>query len=284
MPYSAALIGTRLGPIDWTATKRRVLAFRAVLAPDDAGGLDDAAGPLEALPMQVISPEWLLALMARDLPGQTLSPEEQRRGVHVSQDSRFLGPIRAGETLSVGGQVVGVRASRAGAVLTTRYETYGDDGLLAVTTSVSILRGVTVEGADHPEPEPEAWPAFGAAGEPQAIPTARGFPHLYSECAEIWNPIHTERAVALAAGLDDILIHGTALWALAGLALTPPGERLTRLAARFQSPAWAGEAVTLRAGETADSQTPFQLTAPDGRILCEGFAEVLAHSAVSDVE
>ncbi|MCE3290786.1 MAG: hypothetical protein K0R83_2798, partial [Caulobacter sp.] len=35
MPYNGKLIGTRLGPIDWPATPRRILAFRAVLAPDD---------------------------------------------------------------------------------------------------------------------------------------------------------------------------------------------------------------------------------------------------------
>ena len=27
---------------------------------------------------------------------------------------------------------------------------------------------------------------------------------MYTECARIWNPIHTDRAVALAAGLPDI--------------------------------------------------------------------------------
>lgn len=274
MPYNSALVGTSLGPVAWPATTRRVLAFRAVLAPEDAAGLDDAAGPLEALPMQVVSPEWLLALMARDLPGQTLTPGEQRRGVHVSQDSRFLAPIRAGDTLQVQGRIVGLRASRAGAVITTRYQTRVDEALAAVSTSVSILRGVAVSGPEHPPPAEPAWPIFAAAGAPAPILTPRGFPHLYSECAEIWNPIHTERAVALAAGLDDILIHGTALWALAGLALTPARGRLSRLAARFRSPAWAGEAMALQTGGPVEGQTPFQLTAPDGRLLCEGFAEM----------
>ena len=49
-----------------------------------------------------------------------------------------------------------------------------------------------------------------------AVPIAREMPHAYTECASIWNPIHTERAVALGAGLPDIILHGTATWALAG--------------------------------------------------------------------
>lgn len=272
MPYNGDLFGTRLGPIEWPATTRRVLAFRAVLS-DDAAGLDDAAGPLEALPMQIVSPEWVLALMARDLPGQALSPEEQRRGVHVSQDSRFLRPILAGEVLKVGGEIIGVRGSRAGAVVTTRYETRVGDEVVAVSTSVSILRGVAVSGAEHPEPAEPAWPVFTTGLAPLSILTPRSFPHLYSECAEIWNPIHTERAVALAAGLEDILIHGTALWAIAGLSIAATGRPLTRLAARFRAPAWAGQAIRIEIGDRVDRQTPFRLTAPDGRLLCEGFAE-----------
>jgi len=168
-----------------------------------------------------------------------------------------------------------VRSSRAGAVATTRYETRSPDGTqLAVSLSVSILRDVAVTGEDRPPPETaEPPPAFLPAGPAMPIRTARGFPHQYSECAEIWNPIHTERRIALAAGLPDILIHGTALWALAGLALTPNGGRLTRLSARFRSPAWAGEPMGLRAGQRADGRLPFLLEAEDGRLLADGFAE-----------
>lgn len=274
MPFNAELVGTRWGPLDWTVTPRRALAFRAVLEPDQAAGLDDAAGPLEMLPMQVVAPEWVLALQSRADPAQTLSADEARRGVHASQDTRFLRPVLAGETLTVTAELTGVRSSRAGVIATTVYESRVGAELVAVSTSVSVLRGVAVEGAETPAADDAPWPAFApTADAPMLIATPRGFPHLYSECAEIWNPIHTERAVALAAGLPDILIHGTALWALAGLRAAPPGSRITRLAARFRAPAWAGEAMLLATGEAVGAATPFQLTAPDGRLLTEGFVE-----------
>lgn len=275
MPFNAALVGQRWGPLDWAVTPRRALAFRAVLAPDDAAGLDDAAGPLEMLPMQVVAPEWVLALQSRADPAQTLSADEARRGVHAVQDTTFLRPVLAGETLTVTAELVSVRNSRAGAVATTVYESRVGAERVAVSSSVSVLRGVAVEGAETPTADDEPWPAFTpTTAEPTPITTPRGFPHLYSECAEIWNPIHTERAVALAAGLPDILIHGTALWALAGLRAAPAGSRITRLAARFRSPAWAGEAMLLACGEAVGAATPFRLTAPDGRLLTEGFVEV----------
>ena len=47
------------------------------------------------------------------------------------------------------------------------------------------------------------------------IPIPAGAAHVYTECAHIWNPVHTDRAVALAAGLPDLILHGSALVALA---------------------------------------------------------------------
>ena len=38
--------------------------------------------------------------------------------------------------------------------------------------------------------------------------------HVYTECARIWNPIHTDPEYARAAGLPGIILHGTATLAL----------------------------------------------------------------------
>jgi acyl dehydratase len=46
-----------------------------------------------------------------------------------------------------------------------------------------------------------------------AIPA--GAAHVYTECARIWNPVHTDAAVAAAAGLPAIILHGTATLAMA---------------------------------------------------------------------
>ena len=46
------------------------------------------------------------------------------------------------------------------------------------------------------------------------VPVAATAAHVYTECARIWNPIHTDRAYARAAGLPGIILHGTATLAL----------------------------------------------------------------------
>jgi acyl dehydratase len=58
--------------------------------------------------------------------------------------------------------------------------------------------------------------------------------HVYTECARIWNPIHTDVAYARAAGLPGIILHGTATLALtvsrllARHDITPPAVRRVR--------------------------------------------------------
>src|SRR5262249_14431427 len=56
--------------------------------------------------------------------------------------------------------------------------------------------------------------------------------HVYTECARIWNPIHTDRAIAQAAGLPDIILHGTATLALAVSAVLHHAPAATARAVR----------------------------------------------------
>src|SRR5260370_39580916 len=47
-----------------------------------------------------------------------------------------------------------------------------------------------------------------------SIAVPAGAAYLYTECARIWNPIHTDALVAENAGLPEIILHGTATLAL----------------------------------------------------------------------
>jgi acyl dehydratase len=151
--------------------------------------------------------------------------------------------------------VIQIRTSKPGALVVTRFDTVeAVTGEPVVTSYAStIYRGVPVAGGDTQleamPPLPE--PASGSTLSQQvALPIAREAPHVYTECAQIWNPIHTERRVALEAGLPDIILHGTATWALAASQLInrcAGGEptRLRRLAGRFATMVIPGTTITL---------------------------------------
>jgi acyl dehydratase len=232
-----------------------ILAFSAGIGETSVESFDDTASGFAASPMFCASLEWRLVVAARNtLLG--VAPEEARRAVHTGQDSRFLRPVRAGRAVRMDGEILGVRATRAGALSSTRLTVTDAESGVLLSTSVSraLYRGVAVEGEDRPE----APTIFDAppTGESTAtvetnIPLDRGFAHRYSECAGIWNPIHTERAVAREAGLPDIIIHGTAIWALAGRTLIErysPNRSLLlrRLSGRFSAMVPAASAITVR--------------------------------------
>jgi acyl dehydratase len=165
----------------------------------------------------------------------------------------FHSPLRADATIRVEAQIEAIRPTRAGALTTTRMRIVDHATGEPRTTSriETILRGVAVTG--QPSAVPSADATITASTGPAAtvrIPIPRGFAHAYTECADIWNPIHTERRVALAAGLPDIIVHGTALWALAGREIVArrgcgDSQRLARLACRFSAMVVPGTSVTL---------------------------------------
>ncbi len=268
-----------------TATTRRVLAFAAAIDPDDRDSLDDLApGGLAAMPSFCAALEWSL-LSAPDPSGALASiGGDLSRYIHVGQDSLFHAPIRAGVELHVAARVVGLAGSRAGARLTLRIETRDAACGSALVTSWStvLCRGATVDGVDRiiEPPPPRVAPAPQSTGRVE-IGVARGLAHLYAECSGIINPIHTERRAAREAGLPDILLQGTATWALAGRELArrlgkPCGRRLIRLAGEFRAPVYPGSFVTLAHGlpDDPDSAVAFEVRTLDGGIaIANGYAE-----------
>ncbi len=286
MPFPADKLGLRLTPCAWDMSARAVLAYAAGLGASEAAFLDDAQGPgLRALPFQCVSLEWPVVVSLRAALRDSLSEAEARRGVHAVQDSTFHRPIRPGDRLETAGELVGVRAARAGVAilcrLITRDRTTGEP--VTTTWTSSIYRDVVLSGEACALAEPPALSADqaeppGHAAEAVTIQIAREAPHVYSECARIWNPIHTERAMALAAGLPDIILHGTATWALAGLTILRRYAEcdvaaLKRLTGRFSGMVIPGETITVRHEPGPSGVVRFEVRKADGGVaISQGVA------------
>jgi acyl dehydratase len=258
MPFPADRVGLLLEPIARDMTTRAILAYAAGLGAAEAAYLDDIqAGGLRALPFQCVSLEWPVLVSMRGAIGDMLSPDEARRGVHAIQDSTFHRPVRAGDRLITEGQLVSARPIRAGVLTVCRLITRDRDSGEPVTTTwtSSIYRDVVLAGDSKTIAEPEPLDVAhteppGRGAEAVVIPISKQAPHVYSECAGIWNPIHTERQVALAAGLPDIILHGTATWALAGLTILRRHGHddvggLKRMTGRFSGMVTPGEDITV---------------------------------------
>ncbi|MEZ5596515.1 MAG: MaoC/PaaZ C-terminal domain-containing protein [Pseudomonadales bacterium] len=113
-----------------------------------------------------------------------------------------------------------------------------------------------------------------------SIPVAPGLGNIYTECARIYNPIHSDRGFALAAGLPDIILHGTATLALAvsrlvDQALGGDSTRVVRLGGRFRAMVLMPDTLLLTWYRAADTVF-FRVTnseggpAIDNGFLCVG--------------
>ena len=226
MPIDSALVGTRTGVHRHDVDARWTMAYSAALG-DTGSHYLDTTSEVVAHPLFTIAPEWAAHLEARDqLAESGLTPDERLRSVHAAHDCHVHRLVRPGDRLDTRATVALVEARRPGAYVVTRLDTTAADGEPVCTTyQASVYRGVEVEGGDRAHAEPPPIPAAAASapatnGGPAPLaeipaPVPANLAHVYSECARIWNPIHTDAAVARRMGLPGIILHGSATLALA---------------------------------------------------------------------
>jgi acyl dehydratase len=241
MKIPRGLVGATVGPLTQEIDARWLMAYAAGLGETDPAYLDTRrAGGLVAHPLFPVSYEWPLAVESRD---RQLGAAVALHGVHASHDLTLHRPVRAGDRLTTTATVVAVAPRRAGACVVTRYETRDAGGARVSTTDYgSVYLGIACEPEGSLPPphtlSPGGGEGQGEGGWTEEVPIAPTLAHVYSECARIWNPIHTDPEVARRAGLPSIILHGTATLALSvSAALRHQGEgaaaRVTRVACRF---------------------------------------------------
>lgn len=287
-PLDAACFGAHLGPVENTLTARMLMSYAAALGATSDVYLNDLRpGGIVGLPPFLVSLEWQIMNGAPYRRALAMDDAGMWACLHVQQDSTFHQPLRPGMKLITAGEICNVRRTRLGAYVATRLTT-----TLAQTgepVAESWFCGIFLDRfPDGPDAQSETPPpvlekaAFTAAPRP-FLRVDRALPHLYTEAASIWNPIHTERSRAKEAGLSDTLLHGTCTWAAAGSHLIETcgqGDpaRLHRLGGRFASPAPVGSELFMQVEPVpASSQLEncrFQVTDQNGRVvIADGYAQ-----------
>jgi acyl dehydratase len=223
MHIPASALGITVGPREHEIDARWLMAYAAALG-ESAPEYFDTTRPdgILAHPLFPVCYEWPLAL---DVRAKALPDDVAVRGVHATHRLTLHRPPRAGDRLSTTATVAALERRTPGAYLVLRMETVDAAGRPVSTTEYgSLYLGVECD-SPHRAPLPKGERERGTRS-PQGRGQGEGWwsvdvriaatlAHVYTECARIWNPIHTDRAVALGAGLPDIILHGTATLALA---------------------------------------------------------------------
>lgn len=220
MPLDSSAVGTTIGPSPRTIDRRWAMEYAAALG-DDLDVYLDTARPDGILvhPVFPVAVEWA-ASHEGPLPGLgALREDEARLGVHYDQDIHLHRPVRAGDAVSLGAVLAGVERRRSGALHVLRFDAEDGAGRPAWTSvQRALFRGVEVAGDDRrageTPPPPDRVEEDVVPLHESVVPVTRLTPQVYTAGSRIWNPIHTDEAVARSAGLPGIILHGTATLAL----------------------------------------------------------------------
>jgi acyl dehydratase len=268
------MIGLEVGPAVHTIDARWLMAYAAAVGVDDARYFDtqSAQGPL-AHPLFAVCYEWPLALAVRDLAiGAAIAPF----GVHATHHLTIHRPPQAGDTLRTTARVIGAEPRRSGTLVTVRFCTHDAAGEAVTTTEYgSVYRGIALTEAGAAAVPPARPPAPADVAWQEPVDIGAGAAHVYTECARIWNPIHTDIAIARAAGLPGLILHGTATLALvlsrvAARAAAADGRRVRTVQARFTGMVRMPSTLTVRGRAAHDGAIAFDALAADGACVLKG--------------
>ena len=241
MPLASNIVGWRSEPVTTEVDARWMMAYAAGLGESRPCYLDTLrTGGIIAHPLFPVCVEWATRPSPTSLG---LTAAEAARGVHYSHDVTLHRPIRPGHRVTTVSEVIAVTRHRAGAHLLTRIAASVDGESLWTTWTGTLLLQVELQGEETDlQGTTDGLPSTDAVSDvvlsSATVAVAPTLGHVYSECARIWNPIHTDPAVAAQVGLPSVILHGTASMGLAVskiLALVgvdDPG-RVDRIAGRF---------------------------------------------------
>ena len=271
MALNSSLVGTTGESLAGEIDARWTMAYAAALGDLLPCYLDTASpAGIVAHPLFPVCFEWPVIVASRatfDRSG--LTPNEARRGVHASHDLTIHRQIRPSAHVQTRATVARIERRKPGAYQLTLVETVDAGGAPICTSRYgTIYRDVAVTGPDRTVEAAPSPVVPREVGRPPIseipIPVAAGLAHVYTECARIFNPIHTDAAVAQQAGLPAIILHGTATLALAVskiVAAETGGDpaRVSRIAGRFGAMVMMPSEITLRITVREDGEDEYRV-------------------------
>ena len=288
MPLSSKALGTRTDAVDHFVDSRWLMAFSAGLGESQTMYFDTSGTEgIASHPLFPICLEWPVALESRErLKMHGLTAEDLDRGVHAWHDMHIGRLVKPDESLTTTSTVIQIRNTKNGAYVTTRFDTIDTrDFVVAQTFSGMFLRDIFAEDRVCPNssatcelavpPKMPNTPESSTSGIPnrEEIIVQSNFAHVYTECARIYNPIHTDVSVALKAGLPDIILHGSATLALAvSLIVKKFAEadpsRVVRISCRFSGMVFMPSSLELKSFHGTEGSSPitwFEVSDREGR-------------------
>jgi len=228
---------------------------------------DITNNPLKVHPLFPVCLEWPSLVNCFDNTGLPM-----RSTIHGTHDLHIFKQLIPGQTYFTVAEIVGLEQIKPGTYLTWIIKTTDANGaLVCMTYQGNIFLGGNLEQPTLQKRYPPEAPRFEKKPFPKTIKidATNEIAHTYTECARIWNPIHTELSAAKTSGMSKPILHGTATLALAISAIVEnelgsSSERISRVGCRFSFPVFLPEKLTLEIHKSNDTTINFELLTKEG--------------------
>ncbi|MEO7556757.1 MAG: MaoC/PaaZ C-terminal domain-containing protein [Acidimicrobiales bacterium] len=195
--------------------------------------------------------------------------------VHAEQAITLHQPLPVEGTVRTVGTLVGVYDKGSGALVVTENESVDastGEPLFTNRTS-AFIRGEGGWGGDR-GPSVKRAPPDRPADEEVTLQTGDDQALLYRLSGDR-NPLHSDPSFAAAAGFDKPILHGLCTYGFTGRALlgalcADDPARFTSMDARFTSPVWPGDALTVSIWVTGDGEAFFQTRRDADTVVIDG--------------
>jgi acyl dehydratase len=195
--------------------------------------------------------------------------------VHGQQAVTLHRPIPVEGTAVLTSRIVGIYDKGKAAVVVTETAATlkGSGEPLYTNLSSAFIRGEGGWGGDRGPSGPVNVPPDRAADHQVTYQTSPDQALVYRLSGDR-NPLHSDPSFAAMGGFDRPILHGLCSYGFTGRALlhTLAGSdpaRFHHMEARFSSPVYPGDALTVSIWVTADGQALFQTARQDGTVVID---------------
>lgn len=273
-------LSIRSDPYDKYVDPDNVIAYALASNDENPLYLSGEAVP----PVFAVAVAWTAFMGAPPLPKEAV--EGQRGGVHGEHDLYIRKPMVPGTWLHTTNERSSVTCSKAGMNVSVKLITTDDDGDVVLEQYwSSLMRGEVTGGdqgtplADHSFPEGARENPVGSV----SLPTTLDQTYRYAGASGDRSPMHVDDEMARSLGFPRKFNQGLCTLAvtsrgLIDLAAGGDPRRIRRIAVRFSSPSYPGDAIDLSvfkvAGGEGNRVFAFETSSGGAMTLRHGLVEV----------
>ncbi len=271
MPINPDAVGTESAPVERSWTSKDALLY-AVGVGAGTAELPFTTENSKGIQQQVL-PTFAVIAGAGGAAMAAAGDIDWTQLVHGEQAFELAGPIPVEGTVRTVSRITGIYDKGKGAVIATEGTSVdavtGEDRF--TTRSSVYIRGAGGFGGERGPSGPTNVPPDRAPDVEISYRTLPDQALLYRLTGDR-NPLHSDPEFAKLAGFDRPILHGLCTYGFTGRALLHglcDGDptRFRSMAARFSSPVFPGDELTVSMWRTGDGEAVFTTRTQDGQVV-----------------